>query len=79
MFCISGVQSVSLPKIKNFDHDYLEFSLHWQKAKEWTKEVILYITGSGKFSSDNTISKYARDIWGVEPTLEKLAAPDDPK
>uniref|UniRef100_A0A672LIQ3 Alpha-1,4 glucan phosphorylase n=1 Tax=Sinocyclocheilus grahami TaxID=75366 RepID=A0A672LIQ3_SINGR len=28
---------------------------------------------------DRTISQYAREIWGVEPTLEKLAAPDDPK
>uniref|UniRef100_A0A8C2DK49 Alpha-1,4 glucan phosphorylase n=1 Tax=Cyprinus carpio TaxID=7962 RepID=A0A8C2DK49_CYPCA len=25
------------------------------------------------------IYNYAREIWGVEPTLEKLAAPDYPK
>uniref|UniRef100_A0A672LLH3 Alpha-1,4 glucan phosphorylase n=1 Tax=Sinocyclocheilus grahami TaxID=75366 RepID=A0A672LLH3_SINGR len=51
----------------------------YKKPKEWTKKVILNIAGSGKFSSDRTISQYAREIWGVEPTLEKLAAPDDPK
>uniref|UniRef100_A0A672Q6R5 Alpha-1,4 glucan phosphorylase n=1 Tax=Sinocyclocheilus grahami TaxID=75366 RepID=A0A672Q6R5_SINGR len=51
----------------------------YKKPKEWTKKVILNIAGSGKFSSDRTISQYAREIWGVEPTLEKLAAPDDLK
>ncbi|XP_056302879.1 glycogen phosphorylase, muscle form-like [Danio aesculapii] len=51
----------------------------YKKPKEWTKKVILNIAGSGKFSSDRTISQYAREIWGVEPTLEKLAAPDDIK
>ncbi|KAK2872818.1 hypothetical protein QQF64_017528 [Cirrhinus molitorella] len=56
-----------------------EVSALYKKPKEWTKKVILNIAGSGKFSSDRTISQYAREIWGVEPTLEKLAAPDDPK
>ncbi|XP_059398083.1 glycogen phosphorylase, muscle form [Carassius carassius] len=51
----------------------------YMNPKEWTKKVILNIAGSGKFSSDRTISQYAHEIWGVEPTLEKLAAPDDPK
>lgn len=35
------------------------------------------IASSGKFSSDRTIAEYARDIWGVEPTWEKLPAPED--
>ncbi|ROL48061.1 Glycogen phosphorylase, muscle form [Anabarilius grahami] len=51
----------------------------YKKPKEWTKKVIHNIAGSGKFSSDRTISQYAREIWGVEPTLEKLAAPEDLK
>nr|XP_055035983.1 glycogen phosphorylase, muscle form [Misgurnus anguillicaudatus] len=51
----------------------------YKNPKEWTKKAIHNIAGSGKFSSDRTISQYAREIWGVEPTLEKLAAPDDPK
>uniref|UniRef100_A0A8C6S7V6 Alpha-1,4 glucan phosphorylase n=1 Tax=Neogobius melanostomus TaxID=47308 RepID=A0A8C6S7V6_9GOBI len=38
--------------------------------KEWTKKVIMNIAGCGKFSSDRTISQYAREIWGMEPTLE---------
>ncbi|XP_062868286.1 glycogen phosphorylase, muscle form [Trichomycterus rosablanca] len=50
----------------------------YKKPKEWTKKVILNIAGSGKFSSDRTIAQYAREIWGVEPSLEKIPAPNDP-
>ncbi|XP_030638307.1 glycogen phosphorylase, muscle form isoform X2 [Chanos chanos] len=49
----------------------------YKKPKEWTKKVIYNIAGSGKFSSDRTIAQYAREIWGMEPTLEKLPAPDE--
>lgn len=42
---------------------------------EWTKKCLLNIASSGKFSSDRTIMEYAREIWGVEPTLEKMPAP----
>ncbi len=41
--------------------------------------VIHNIASCGKFSSDRTISQYAREIWGMEPSLEKIAAPDDPR
>ncbi|XP_076131472.1 glycogen phosphorylase, muscle form [Alosa pseudoharengus] len=51
----------------------------YKNSKEWTKKAIYNIAGSGKFSSDRTIAQYAREIWGMEPTLEKIAAPDDPK
>lgn len=50
-----------------------------QNPSEWTKKVIHNIAGCGKFSSDRTISQYAKEIWGVEPSLEKIAAPDDPQ
>ncbi|CAB1441129.1 unnamed protein product [Pleuronectes platessa] len=49
----------------------------YKNPKEWTKKVIHNIAGSGKFSSDRTIAQYAREIWGVEPTLEKMPAPDE--
>jgi len=37
------------------------------------------IASSGKFSSDRTIAEYAREIWSVEPTWEKLPAPHEPR
>jgi len=46
--------------------------------KKWTKMCIHNIASSGKFSSDRTISEYAREIWGVEPNWEKLPAPHEP-
>ncbi|XP_010788355.1 glycogen phosphorylase, muscle form [Notothenia coriiceps] len=49
----------------------------YKNPKEWTKMVIQNIAGCGKFSSDRTITEYARDIWGMEPTMESLPAPDD--
>lgn len=53
------------------------FSFPHQNPKEWTKKVIHNIAGCGKFSSDRTIAQYAREIWGMEPTLDKLPAPDE--
>jgi starch phosphorylase len=41
----------------------------------WSKMSLMNIASSGKFSSDRTIAQYAREIWGVEPSLEKLPAP----
>ena len=35
------------------------------------------VASSGKFSSDRTIIEYAREIWGVEPSREKLPAPHE--
>jgi len=43
----------------------------------WTKKCILNIAASGKFSSDRTITEYARDIWGVTPTLQPLPNPNE--
>ena len=38
---------------------------------------LMNIASSGKFSSDRTIEQYAREIWGVEPSREKLPAPHE--
>jgi len=35
----------------------------------WAQKAILNVAGSGKFSSDRTISEYAADIWNVKPCL----------
>lgn len=42
---------------------------------EWARKALLNIAASGKFSSDRTIEQYAREIWNVEPTSDKLPAP----
>uniref|UniRef100_A0A023GNU4 Alpha-1,4 glucan phosphorylase n=1 Tax=Amblyomma triste TaxID=251400 RepID=A0A023GNU4_AMBTT len=54
-------------------------SAMYTNQEEWTKMALLNIASSGKFSSDRTICEYAREIWGVEPTWEKLPAPHEIK
>uniref|UniRef100_A0A3P9H4G4 Alpha-1,4 glucan phosphorylase n=1 Tax=Oryzias latipes TaxID=8090 RepID=A0A3P9H4G4_ORYLA len=50
----------------------------YENPREWTKVVIRNIAAAGKFSSDRTISQYAREIWGVEPSNVKLPSPNEP-
>ncbi|XP_031627797.1 glycogen phosphorylase [Contarinia nasturtii] len=51
----------------------------YQNQKKWLEMAIHNIASSGKFSSDRTIEEYAREIWGVEPTYEKLPKPSEPR
>jgi starch phosphorylase len=39
----------------------------YRNREEWDKRAILNVAGMGKFSSDRTISEYAKKIWGVKP------------
>ncbi|CAK9139430.1 unnamed protein product [Ilex paraguariensis] len=38
----------------------------YKDRKRWIKMSILSTSGSGKFSSDRTISQYAKEIWNIE-------------
>uniref|UniRef100_A0A7N6AC32 Alpha-1,4 glucan phosphorylase n=1 Tax=Anabas testudineus TaxID=64144 RepID=A0A7N6AC32_ANATE len=51
----------------------------YQNPKEWTKMVIKNIAATGKFSSDRTITEYATEVWGVEPTDLKIPPPSEPR
>ncbi|XP_027839739.2 glycogen phosphorylase isoform X2 [Aphis gossypii] len=64
--------------------DYQDYIKAQDKVNEtyldqnkWTRMCIRNIASSGKFSSDRTITEYAREIWGVEPSWEKLPAPHE--
>lgn len=50
-----------------------------KNPKEWTKMVIKNIAATGKFSSDRTITEYATEVWGVEPTDLKIPPPSEPR
>jgi len=39
----------------------------YAEPDKWARKAILNIAGSGKFSSDRTITEYASEIWGVKP------------
>jgi len=44
-----------------------EVSSLYLDRNQWTRKAILNCAGMGKFSSDRTITEYAREIWGVTP------------
>uniref|UniRef100_A0A674NI17 Alpha-1,4 glucan phosphorylase n=1 Tax=Takifugu rubripes TaxID=31033 RepID=A0A674NI17_TAKRU len=50
----------------------------YKNPTEWTKMVIRNIAASGKFSSDRTITQYAQEIWGVEPSDVTIPPPNEP-
>jgi glycogen phosphorylase len=37
----------------------------WRRSRDWTEKTILNTVNMGWFSSDRTITEYARDIWHV--------------
>ncbi|XP_015913582.1 glycogen phosphorylase [Parasteatoda tepidariorum] len=65
--------------------DYEDYMKCQEKVNEtylngtkWTEMAINNIATAGFFSSDRTISEYAKDIWGVTPSREKLPDPHEP-
>jgi starch phosphorylase len=41
----------------------------YRDRAKWNRMSLLNIARMGKFSSDRTITEYARDIWGVRPAV----------
>jgi starch phosphorylase len=39
----------------------------YRQPLAWARKAVLNVAGMGPFSSDRTISEYARAIWNVEP------------
>ncbi len=44
----------------------------YRTPDEWTRQVVHNLSGVGRFSSDRTISEYAREIWDVAPVPIEL-------
>ena len=49
----------------------------WRHPARWTRMSILNCARSGRFSSDRTVSDYAREIWGAEPVPIRLPGTDE--
>jgi glycogen phosphorylase len=44
-----------------------EVDAAWADQEDWTRRAVLNIARCARFSSDRTISEYARDIWDLKP------------
>ncbi|WKY09178.1 hypothetical protein Q1695_001943 [Nippostrongylus brasiliensis] len=47
----------------------------YRDQQKWCQMALMNIASTGKFSTDRTISEYAREIWGIEPGETSLPAP----
>lgn len=44
-----------------------EINRRYKDRDGWNKSAVINIAKSGRFSSDNTILRYAEEIWGIDP------------
>ncbi len=71
--------------LKNHDHymvcaDFDAYAAAEERAaqcyrdqRDWARRSLFNIVGASAFSSDNTVSQYARDIWGIVPVKTDLS------
>ncbi|PIQ23406.1 glycogen phosphorylase [bacterium (Candidatus Blackallbacteria) CG17_big_fil_post_rev_8_21_14_2_50_48_46] len=42
---------------------------NYLQRSDWAQKAILNVARVGKFSSDRTISEYAKEVWNIQPTV----------
>ena len=52
-----------------YDRAHVEINKKYQQKFKWLASSAINIANSGRFSSDRTITEYARDIWNVKSIL----------
>jgi glycogen phosphorylase len=63
----SGDHYMHLADLTSYCHAQEAVGALYANPGEWARKAILNVASSGKFSSDRTITEYARDIWKAEP------------
>jgi glycogen phosphorylase len=64
-----GDYYLHLADLESYSEAHDRLGTLYADKEEWSRKAILNIAGSGKFSSDRTISEYASQIWHVGPCL----------
>ncbi len=59
-----------LADFETYAETHKKVELEFIDQPSWTKKAILNVARVGKFSSDRTISEYAKDIWGIKSCLD---------
>jgi starch phosphorylase len=55
----------NLVDLQSYINTQEKVSRDYLSSSVWVKKAILNVARTGKFSSDRTVSEYARDIWGI--------------
>ncbi len=56
-----------LPDFESYSDSHKKIEAVFRDPARWARMAILNTARMGKFSSDRTISEYARDIWKLDP------------
>ena len=56
-----------LPDFRSYSDVQLRVDAAYRDRARWSRMAILNTARMGKFSSDRTISEYAREIWKLDP------------
>jgi len=67
---LNGDVYFHLADFQSYTETQKKIELEFTDKDEWTKKSILNVARIGKFSSDRTISEYAKDIWGIKKYLD---------
>jgi starch phosphorylase len=62
-----GDYYMHLADLTSYGEAHVRLGKLYADQEEWSRKAILNIAASRTFSSDRTITEYARDIWQVEP------------
>jgi starch phosphorylase len=63
----NGDHYMHLADLAQYSKTQMRVGELYRNPNEWARKAILNVAASGKFSSDRTISEYAKEIWGAEP------------
>jgi starch phosphorylase len=62
-----GDYYMHLADLRSYGEAHVRLGELYQDQENWLRKAVLNIAGSRTFSSDRTISEYARDIWHADP------------
>jgi glycogen phosphorylase len=60
---------VHLADLPSYVETQTKVDVEYRDRTSWLRKSLLNIARMGKFSSDRTISEYARDIWHIKPAV----------
>ena len=60
---------VHLADFDSYVETQQQVDIEYKDRATWNRKALLNIARMGKFSSDRTVSEYAREIWKIKPAV----------